>query len=211
MARVSRRRRVEPAPVRKSGPNWVVGGLAAIGALVAGYLTWLKQSGASAAFCAAGSGCDIVQASRYALFLGVPTAMWGLVLYLVIGGLAVAGFGWRKWLAAFLLAFGGVGFSIYLTALAVFELGATCVWCVSSGVILILLSAALWRVRPIPPDRKTPLSFPRLGTYGGLAALGAAVAGAFVFAAPISAPAGYAAALARHLADTRAVMYGAFW
>src|SRR5262245_56293497 len=202
MARVSRRRRVEPAPVRKSGPNWVVGGLAAIGALVAGYLTWLKQRGASAAFCAAGSGCDIVQASRYALFLGVPTALWGLVLYLVIGGLAVSGLGWRRWLAAFLLACGGVGFSIYLTGLAVFELGATCVWCLSSGAILLLLTVVLWRVRPNPPGRKTPVSLPRFGAYGALAAVGAAVAGAFVFAAPISEPPGYSTALARHLADT---------
>jgi hypothetical protein len=55
------------------------------------------------------------------------------------------------------------------------------------------------------------MSSARLATNGGLAAVGAIVAAAFVFAAPFSAPPGYQSALARHLADTKAVMYGAFW
>jgi uncharacterized membrane protein len=197
------------APV--SRPDWLVGGLAVAGLLVSGYLTWLKLTGAGAALCVAGSGCDIVQASRYAVFLGVPTAAWGAAVYVVIAALAVTGLGARNWLVAFLFAAGGVGFSLYLTGLSVFELGATCVWCLASATILIAIVAALLRRRPPPHGRKSPFRTPRLATYGLLVAIGTVVAGAFVYAAPFSAPAGYQSALARHLAKTNSVMYGAFW
>jgi hypothetical protein len=35
--------------------------------------------------------------------------------------------------------------------------------------------------------------------------------GAFIFAADFSVPAGYQTALARHLAKTQAIFYGAYW
>ncbi len=209
MARSNRSRISQPAPARRA--NWLIAGLAVAGMLVSGYLSWLKLSGGGAAFCVDGSGCDIVQASRYALFLGAPTALWGFAVYAVIGALAVIGLSGRNWLIAFLLAAGGVGFSIYLTALSMFDLRATCVWCLTSVAIMIALLAGLLKWRPSLEGRKPRLSLARLGTYGGLAAIGAVVGGAFVFAAPSSLPAGYQSALARHLAETKAVMYGAFW
>jgi len=178
---------------------------------VSGYLTWLKLTGAGAAFCVAGSGCDIVQASRYALLLGVPTALWGFAVYVVIGVLGAAGLGHRNWLIAFLFAAGGVGFSIYLTGLSIFDVGATCIWCLTSAVILALTLATLLSRRPPPQGRRSALGPSRLATYAILAAGGTALAGAFVFAAPFSAPPGYQSALARHLTETKAVMYGAFW
>ncbi len=70
MAQRVRNRNVEirgktdsPAPSVER-PDWVLSGLAAAGMLVASYLTWLKLSGSGTALCVAGSGCDIVQASR---------------------------------------------------------------------------------------------------------------------------------------------------
>ena len=152
-----------------------------------------------------------MQASRYATFLWVPTALWGLAIYVAIGVLAWMGLTPRNWPIAFALAAGGVGFSAYLTWLSVFDLGATCVWCLTSAVILIAMLAVLVMRRPAARNRKPAMSSARLATNGGLAAVGAVVAAAFVFAAPFSAPPGYQSALARHLADTKAVMYGAFW
>jgi uncharacterized membrane protein len=216
MAHVDRKRKVEvkgktePAASSVERPDWVLSGLAAAGMLVAAYLTWLKLTGSGAALCVAGSGCDIVQASRYATFLWVPTALWGLVTYVAIGILAWMGLTPRNWPIAFALAAGGVGFSAYLTWLSVFDLGATCVWCLTSAVILIAMLAVLVMRRPAARNRKPAMSSARLATYGGLAAVGTVVAAAFVFAAPFSAPPGYQSALARHLADTKAVMYGAF-
>jgi uncharacterized membrane protein len=217
MAHVDRKRRkvevkrkTEPTASPVERPDWLLGGLAAAGMLVAAYLTWLKLSGSGAALCVAGSGCDLVQASRYATFLWVPTALWGLAAYVAIGVLAWMGLTLRNWPIAFALAAGGVGFSAYLTWLSVFDIGATCVWCLTSAVILIAILAVLVMRRPAARNRKR-MSAARLATNGGLAAVGAIVAAAFVFAAPFSAPPGYQSALARHLTDTKAVMYGAFW
>jgi uncharacterized membrane protein len=209
--RVETRRSPNAPAVSVERPDWVVSGLAGLGILLAAYLTWLKLRGGGTLLCAAGSGCDLVQASRYSTFLWVPTALWGLAVYVAIGALAWLGLGARNWLIAFVLAAGGVGFSLYLTWLSVFTIGATCAWCLTSVGLLIAILAVLTMRRPQAAGRRPSLSQARMATYGGLAAVGAIVAGAFVFAAPFSAPAGYQMALARHLADSKAVMYGAFW
>ena len=131
------------------------------------------------------------------MFLWVPTALWGLAAYVAIGALAWMGLTPRNWPIAFALAAGGVGFSAYLTWLSVFDLGATCVWCLTSAVILIAILAVLVMRRPAARNRKPAMSSARLATNGGLAAVGAVVAAAFVFAAPFSAPPGYQSALAQ--------------
>lgn len=194
-----------------SRPDLPVVALATVGFVVAGYLTWLKWSGSSAALCVAGSGCDIIQASRYARFLGVPTAFWGALVYAAIAVLAALGFTAKRWLGAFVLAAVGVGFSVYLTFLALFVIGATCVYCLTSVAIMVaLLVLLLWR-RPPAPGRRSPFQPIRLATYGTVAGVGAIVFGAFVYAAPSSAPADYQLALARHLRQVSGIMYGAYW
>jgi uncharacterized membrane protein len=193
------------------GPDLSVIALAAAGFAVAGYLTWLKWSGSGVALCVAGSGCDIVQASRYSRFLGVPTALWGALVYAAIAVLAALGLTAKRWLGAFVLAAGGVGFSAYMTFLSLFVIGATCIYCVSSGMILVaLLTLLLWR-RPLVPGRRSAFQPMRLATYGTLAGIGAIVFGAFVYAAPSSVPTDYQLALARHLREVGAIMYGAYW
>ena len=208
----ARKRESAPAPPEPARADWLVLALAVAGLAVAGYLTWLKWAGRGAVFCVAGSGCDLVQASRYARFLGVPTALWGAALYAAIGVLAAMGLTASRWLAAFALAAAGVGFSLYLTALSLFVVGGACVYCLASVAIVTALLVALLRRRPfVPPGRARPLRPVRLATYGSLAAVGAAVLGAFVFASPSSGPPGYPVALARHLKDVGGVMYGAYW
>src|SRR6266540_5012676 len=85
MAHGGGRRESEQRVAEAPGTDWLVVALSAAGLLVSGYLTWLKLAGRGAVFCVAGSGCDLVQASRYAVFLGVPTALWGAALYTAIG------------------------------------------------------------------------------------------------------------------------------
>ena len=91
-------------------PDWIVVVLALVGVGVAGYLTALKLGGNQAFLCRDGSGCDIVQASRYSLLAGVPTALWGAGLYLAIAVLAALPRTVRRWQAAFMLASGAVAF-----------------------------------------------------------------------------------------------------
>src|SRR5688500_2671766 len=75
------RPRQQAAALAPTGPNLALLGLSAAGMAVSGYLTYTGWTGDRAAYCEAGGGCDIVQASQWATFLGAPTALWGLLLY----------------------------------------------------------------------------------------------------------------------------------
>jgi len=195
----------EPAP-----REWSIAGVAAAGLAISAYLAIARLAGAGLALCEAGGGCDIVQSSRYAMFLGVPTAAWGVVLYGVVAGLAVAGLSVGRWLLVFGLAAAAVAFSGYLTYLQLAVLRAVCPWCVADAVVAAaLLGVVLWR-RPAERRRQTRPG--RLVAIGGGAAVATVVlaAGVFVAGAP-SGSAAYREALARHLTDSGAVFYGAFW
>lgn len=209
MSRQSRPAREEPQPARR---DWWVAALSAIGVLVAGYLAVNKWSGGTALFCTAGSGCDIVQASRYAVVLGLPTAAWGAGLYAAVGALALLGLPPRRWLAAFLLAVAGASFSLYLTYLSIFAIGATCAYCLASAGIALGLFGLLLLRRPPAAGRRSPVRPTRVVALGALTAVATVVFGAGVFAIPEPKEAAtYQEALARHLKASAAVMYGAYW
>lgn len=93
--------------------------------------------------CGAGGGCDLVQGSRWARFLGFPVAGWGVGWYAAVFGASILGTregaGSAGWIPAALavLAAGGLAFSIYLTALELWVIHAICRWCVGSAVITI--------------------------------------------------------------------------
>ena len=128
---------------RWSIPISVIGGLA-----VAGYLTFVEATGAPVV-CGPSGGCSAVQSSRYATLLGfLPVGVLGLIGYIAI----LAGWiAWqygpeiiRKWavLSIWAMCIFGVLFSIYLTFLEPFVIGATCMWCISSAVLMIILLLA---------------------------------------------------------------------
>jgi uncharacterized membrane protein len=203
---------VEAATPELARPDWIVVALALAGLAVAGYLTALKLGGNQAFLCRDGSGCDLVQASRYSVLAGVPTAMWGAGIYLAIAVLAAMPRTARRWQAAFMLASGAVAFSLYMTYISIFVIGATCPYCLASGGIAVtLLAAMLWR-RPAAQGRHAAAFKPgRLAALGITAGVFTVLLGAFIFAADFSAPAGYQSALARHMAKSQVIFYGAFW
>lgn len=119
--------------------------LALVGLFVALYL-WLHALGFGGAIkCGASGGCETVQTSPWAVFLGVPVAFYGVIGYFVVLVVALAALrpsalpqaGWSKLLA--LLATIGFGFTLYLTYLELFVIHAICRWCVGSAVIITLL------------------------------------------------------------------------
>ncbi|MDX9956304.1 MAG: vitamin K epoxide reductase family protein, partial [Anaerolineae bacterium] len=82
----------------------------------------------------------------------LPIAVLGLSGYIAIGAAwVVARWSRPPWanLAQLALAgmvWFGVAFSIYLTFLEPFVIGATCAWCLTSAVIM---TALLWLVAPL--------------------------------------------------------------
>ncbi len=95
--------------------------------------------------CGAGGGCDLVQASRWAVFLGFPVAGWGLGWYAAVFAVALLGAHGRladaDWpdRTLLVLAGGGLAFTAYLTWLEIFAIGAICRWCVGSAVLVVAI------------------------------------------------------------------------
>jgi len=204
----SRKREAVAAPRRE----WLLAAIAALGVAIAGYLTATRLSGGSAVFCTAGSGCDVVQASRYATFLGLPTAAWGALLYAAIGALALWGLQAQRWLWAFLLSVAGASFSLYLSYLAAVAIGAFCIYCAASNVVALALVGVLLARRPEIGGKRSPTRPARLVTLGAVTAIATVVFGAGVFASYSSqGSSAYQEGLARHLAQGGAVFYGAYW
>lgn len=122
-------------------PVAILGGLT-----VAGYLTFVEATGTPVVCGPSLHGCLDVQNSRYAILFGIlPVGVLGLAGY--IGILA----SWLAWqfgprsiqrmavLALWGMCVFGVLFSAYLTFLEPFVIGATCMWCISSAVLMIIL------------------------------------------------------------------------
>ncbi|MCS7206510.1 MAG: vitamin K epoxide reductase family protein [Dehalococcoidia bacterium] len=130
--------------------RWLQACLAGQGIGVAGYLTIVHYLGTTPV-CVASEGCAVVQNSPYATLWGVPVALLGLLVYVVLGVVplvegrmpAVQRVGT---VGSFILALGGLGFSAYLTWLELFVIKAICTWCVYSAVLLALLTPiTFWR------------------------------------------------------------------
>lgn len=126
-------------------PKWSVPVLSLIGLGVATYLYYVEATGAIAV-CGPTGDCNAVQHSSYAMLFGVlPVGLLGVAGYIVIllAWLA-AEFGpasYRKLIKLLVwgLAWFGVAFSIYLTFLEPFVIGATCMWCISSAILTTLI------------------------------------------------------------------------
>jgi uncharacterized membrane protein len=127
--------------------------LTLIGIGIAGYLTYVHYQKLSPV-CTTG-GCERVQASRYAKVGGVPVPLIGLVGYVaILASLFVRGELAR--LATAAMAIGGFAFSVYLTAMELFQIHAICQWCVGSATVMTLL-AILSTIRALraPDDAET--------------------------------------------------------
>jgi uncharacterized membrane protein len=115
-----------------------VAALSVLGALIAGYLTWVHFAELEP-FCVGGGGaCERVQSSPYVRLGGVPVAVIGLAGYLaILASLALP----DRSVTAF-LALVGAAFSAYLTYVELAVIDAICQWCVASAIVMSLLAAA---------------------------------------------------------------------
>jgi uncharacterized membrane protein len=118
--------------------------LSLIGILIALYLTLYKVGVIGELSCTIGS-CETVNTSRWATFLGLPVAAWGLGAYLALFGLSLAGTSDRhagsRTISQLLVAISAwsVIFSAWLTYLELFVIHAICIWCVVSALLLVAI------------------------------------------------------------------------
>jgi len=118
--------------------------LALIGILVASYLSLYKLGFIGGLTCTVGS-CEQVQASPWAVFLGLPVSIWGLGAYVTMLAVAIIGLQPRfvnaRWVAVALTALSAVGvaFSAYLTYIEAFVIEMWCQYCVISAIIVTVI------------------------------------------------------------------------
>jgi uncharacterized membrane protein len=115
------------------------------GLFISAYLAYTHITGTEAS-CGPIGSCNAVQQSEYAQLFGIPLGVLGVMGYTLLmlswlmgRGLAPRGGGWR-WIT-WGMALAGVLFSLRLTALEPFVIGATCLWCLGSA---IAMTTALW-------------------------------------------------------------------
>lgn len=182
--------------------------LTVAGILLTAYLSYVASFGEHPAFCGEGSGCDLVQSSRWATLLGVPMALWGLLTYMMMAGLI-----WRgrrkpgSWTLLLFVAISGFSISAYLTIISVVEIEATCPYCLASFAIIttIMILSILRR----PPEWLTSVKEGVVLAVVIVGVLHMHFSGVFSAAAGPEDP--QLQALAIHLADTGAQFYGAYW
>jgi len=131
--------------------------LALLGVFVATYLTLYHYGFIGRLACSATHGCETVQTSKWATFIGLPVAAWGLGYYVVVFAIAFAGVQ-DRWATSRRLSVGlvvltgwGALFSAWLTYLEGFAIHAWCQWCLISATIatlLFVLSLLDWRSTP---------------------------------------------------------------
>jgi uncharacterized membrane protein len=226
-----RRRRQESRWIHRWSRR-LVAGIASVGALGTAYLTLAKLMGGSA--CPT-EGCDRVLSSPYATIFGLPLTLFGFLAYVTMLVLAITPLlidadqrkelrqtlEARTWPLMFMLASIMVVFSGYLMTILAFELKEFCPYCVTSAafalsMFLIILFGKRW-------EDFGQLAFTgiivavitltgTLAIYAPIRNGGSQTTTAGETGPPITTTSGPAElALANHLKEIGATMYGAWW
>jgi uncharacterized membrane protein/thiol-disulfide isomerase/thioredoxin len=129
-------------------PGWVIPILALLGMGVAFYLSFVEIT-KTEAICGPVGNCNSVQESQYAYLFGlIPVGALGLVGYAsILAAWLFRQSGPKSWskfltLAIWIFAWFGILFTIYLTFLEPFVIGATCAWCITSAILMTIVFLA---------------------------------------------------------------------
>lgn len=128
-------------------PTGVFIGLIVIGLIVSVYMSFVELTHETAV-CGPVGDCNTVQQSEYAVLFGfLPIGVLGIVGYCLVAVVwVIQRWGpeklqWPSSNILFAMTFGGTLFSIYLTYLEPFVIGATCAWCLTSAIVM---TALMW-------------------------------------------------------------------
>ncbi len=150
-----RRKPMSPSNTRW---NWLTPLLCTIGLGIAGYLSHVEVAQVEAV-CGPIGDCNAVQQSEYARLFGVlPIGLLGAVGYTMILAAWLLGRLSEHRLARLAnlsirgMTTFGILFSIYLTFLEPFVIGATCAWCLTSSIVM---AALFWLSLPMDKRANT--------------------------------------------------------
>lgn len=128
-----------------SSPRWVIPALILVGLFVSGYMSYVEITRQDA-ICGPVGDCNTVQESSYAKLFGViPIGLLGFAGNLSILAAWLVQYYGPKNLRDFaarlvwFMAWFGILFSIYLTFLEPFVIGASCAWCLTSAIVMMLV------------------------------------------------------------------------
>lgn len=207
------KKKKQPALQKTACPNWPLTILAGAGLVLTAYLVFTKWLGQPPLFCDEGSSCDIVQRSRWGTFLGLPTAFWGFLTYasLLYIGMRVRTPG-THWKSAWTVSMIGLSYSLYLIAISLFVIEASCAYCVASFAIMVVIFGVVTFQRPGDLPK---FNFAAFTTQTAIIAL-VIVGGIHLhYSGVIDPKAGpedpFLKGLAEHLVKKEAVLYGAYW
>jgi uncharacterized membrane protein len=125
----------------------LLGLVALAGTALSAYLTYVHYE-PKALICTGSGGCEKVQDSDYAVTAGVPVAVLGLALWLLVAALTL----WDAPITRVVtvaLGLASLAFASYLVILQLFVIDAICVWCIVNDLVLVPLLAGISLVRLI--------------------------------------------------------------
>jgi uncharacterized membrane protein len=193
----SKRKPAVFSPPLRAHPGWIP---SAVGFVVSVYLFTLDLLG-TRAYCLARFDCDTVRSSVFASILGIPVAAIGVAFFGAALAICLLRAPQRHaWLAA--LAGIGAGGSTVFILLQAAVLRAACPYCLVADAAALIFAYLV--VRTERGSRQI-----RIGLIAALTA--AVIAGVYTLSSPPPQASPYASGLARHLAQSGAVMYGAYW
>lgn len=138
-----------------------IGILALAGVVVSAYALWQHYAPLGSAFCNLGEtfSCDLVNKSAFSEVFGIPVALIGILGYVGIGALAVVAYSMvspplpegvrgqvsnvqcQTLIRLLLLAsLAGLAFSLSLTYVELFIIGAICVLCITSQALILMIT-----------------------------------------------------------------------
>ena len=128
-----------------STAGWLIPLLSIVGISIAGYLSYVEFNQVEAV-CGPVGNCNTVQQSSYAKLFGIiPIGFLGILGYLaviifwLVEILDLPSLEQYARLGLWIITLMGTLFSIYLTFLEPFVIGATCMWCLSSAILMTIL------------------------------------------------------------------------
>jgi uncharacterized membrane protein len=121
-------------------PGIILAILDVIGLAIASYLASVELAG-GVPVCGPIHGCEDVARSEYSRIGGIPVAVFGVGLSLLLFTLALAWYRSNLYvllLGHYGLSLAGVLFEAYFLYIQVVVIGAVCIWCASYGLSLVL-------------------------------------------------------------------------